>query len=254
MDLQMETIDFIESSTMRDFLKREITDGNFKFNAEEMCCIVWNSNSVISMKQAFFMELNEFPCAIDMIKRFESVRNYLQETHDNEVYVLTVNDRFTGVYNRFDVAGEEFKDICDDVDEDDDIYIEMYDIRGSKFRGRIKIDPGFEIISFDFSYDVIKEYSLWNNPDTDRIINLYMRLPHPFETGDEVVLKGGFETYKVINANLPYDYMNELNFSDMALEGTVIYDEDDSAELKLIDSALGEDTCETLPLLCLELL
>lgn len=254
MNKLSEAIEFIESNTMREFLKEELKKERLTLSDEKLCSLVWNSRQAISMKQAFLMEFPELPCAIDMIKRFEKVRLYLQENHENEVYVLLINDRFYGVYNRYDVAKEDFADFRDYVNEDSDIFLEMYDVRGSRYRGRLILDACFEVAGFDFSYDVIQEEKMWENADTDRVINLYIKLPHPFEKDDIVSKKGSFETYKLVNAELPEDLFGELTAGDMQLEAVPYYeDEDDMSDLSDADAELVEDRHEMLPLLELEL-
>lgn len=255
MNQLAEALEFIESDTMREFLQVEAQKERFTLNEEQMCSIVWNSRQALSMKETFLLGFPELPCAIDLIKRMEAVRLYLQENHENEVYVLLVNDRFYGVYNRYDVAKEEFQDFQDFADENAEITLELYDVRGSRFRGRLFLDETFEITAFDFSKEVVETEKLWNNADTDRVVNLYIQLPHPFETGDIVGRKRSFDTYKIVNPEQPQDLFGELNAGDMQVE-VVPYDEDeeDLSDLADADAELVEPQHESIPLLQLELL
>lgn len=250
MKKELETLQFIESDTMREFLTKELEQGRLSLSEKEMCSLVWNSNYAFSMKQAFLMEFPELPCAIDLVKRLEAVRRYLQENHAYEVYVLLINDQFYGVYNRYDTARTNFREFADTVSEASVIYLEMYDIRGSIFRGRIRLDISFEPAAFDFSQDIIKKEKLWENAETDAVTRLYIRLPHPFQPGDIVTRKGSLDTYKLIDTTLKDDLFGELNAADMRLVG-ILYDEDDPEPD--YQEALEEEP-EELPLLELEFL
>ncbi len=257
MTILDEVIEFIQSDSMKEHLKELERRNELSFTDEELISIVYNGDGDINMKEAFLLNYPEMPAAIDMIKRFEAVRRYIEEQHEHEIYVLMINNVMSGVYYRFAQAKMDFDDLRDTVSQNAEIAVEMYDPRESKFRGRIVVDQGFEIKSFDFSLDTIKENDMWNNKDTDRVINMFINIPHPFMEGDIVTMKGSLETYKVVNADLPTpkpdaDMDEALYVEDMAIE-VIPYDEDNEENNEIIDDGMNEGAEKIfLPLLVVE--
>lgn len=239
MNTTLEAFEFIDSNSVREHVIQEYKADRFLPTMDDLLSIVWNSNSDIDMKQAYFMSLSN-DTADDMVKRFEAVRNYIQQKHKNEVYVLIVNDKFYGVYKLFSSARGQFAEIADMISEDADIALEMYNSVDSSFRGRIKLDHSFAITSFDFSYKVIKEEKLWDNEKTDEIARRYVKLPHPFMVGDIVSRPGDFNLYMVMSEELP-DPLDEeadegeLNYADAALLCRVYTDEEEDKGLTYDD-------------------
>lgn len=238
-----EAANFIESDTMRMHLLKEIREGRYVGTEEDLCSIVFNSFATLDEKQAFLLEYPELPVAIDMIKRFEAVKRYVQEQHENEVYVLIIDDRFYGVYKEYAVAKERFEEIKMLVNEYSEISIEMYDTTDSMFRGRLLLDKNLDIVSFDFNQTVIKELNIWNNADTDRVINKYIELPIPFKVGDIVTTKRSLDTFKVVRTEpiIEPEFDEEPMGYDMVLWVVPYYGEaaeDNMEDLKDIDAEL----------------
>ena len=92
-----------------------------------------------------------------------------------------MNDKFYGVYNRFDVARDDYKEVWGDEGLFNDMILEIYDPKGSMFKGRIFINKSFDVLGFDLGLDVINDNKLWERGETDDIINHYVDIPCPLQ-------------------------------------------------------------------------
>lgn len=231
MNTTLEAFEFIDSKTVRDHVVQEYKADRFLPTIEDLITLVWNSNNDIDMKQAYFMSLNN-EIADEVVKRFEAVRNYIQNEHKDEVYCLIVNDKFYGVYKLFSSAKMQYEEFAEDISEDADIALEMYNSVDSTFRGIIRLDHSFAITDFDFTLDVIKEEKLWDNKKIDEIRSRYVKIPHPFAVGDIVSRPGDFNLYMVMNEELPDTFdedaeERDLNYGDAELLCRVYTDEEE---------------------------
>lgn len=242
-DRLAEALDFIDSDTVRNYLKKLAEEKKFTLTDPEMISIVWNSRADIDSKQAFFLEMND-SISQKLVRRFEAMRRFLQERHEGLVYVMIINDRFLGVYNLYDTAAADFDEFRESFSREAEISLELYDPAVSGFQGRILFDGNFDITGFDLSQTLIEKEKLWEKDEADEAVNRYFQLPVPFRKDDIVTLHGGFDLYRVLDPDQPEAGDPEMNFSDIAVRCRR-YDEEDP-------ELYGEDQPEMLPLLLLE--
>ena len=233
MDKIIEAIEFIESKTMRKYLNGLYASGNLSLSNEDMLAIVWNMKGDIDMKQAFLMSFTDDDragkCAVELVKRIEAFRSFIKENHDDLVYVLTMNDKFYGVYNRFDVARDDYKEVWGDEGLFNDMILEIYDPKGSMFKGRIFINKSFDVLGFDLGLDVINDNKLWERGETDDIINHYVDIPCPFSIGEKVTLPSSLDCFEIFEIPGNDDSREKL-FTDLTVKAYICDDDDVATE------------------------
>lgn len=219
MDITEQAMSFADSEEMKKYLMEKKDQGEIALSEEDMLSLVWNSRATLDEKQAFYLFLEKNDIASEMTRRYEKLREYLEEDHASQDYVLVVDDRFFGVYHLYSAAYADFENFRDEVTEDSEILLELYDVRTSTYRGRIRLNQDFEIIGFEFTPELVEAENLWTDSDTDRVIRKYIQFPSPFQAGD-LVKEAGIKGVWVCEYTDQPPKSNSLHFWDIAVRAS----------------------------------